>query len=61
VEAWKLKLELWSVFKPVVTELHQFDKERIQILIRIKVISRIRIRIKVKVMRIRNTAGYAPQ
>jgi hypothetical protein len=54
VEAWRPKIELWRVYRPVVADSHHFELNRRWIRIRIKVKSWIRIHIKV--MRIRSPA-----
>jgi hypothetical protein len=28
IEAWRLKMEPWRIYRPVVTDSHQFDEEQ---------------------------------
>jgi hypothetical protein len=51
-EAWRLKMEPWRVYRPVVAD--HYDKSRIQIRTRRKVLSCIRIRMKVMRIRIQH-------
>jgi hypothetical protein len=30
VEAWRLKMEPWRVYKPVIADFHHFDEEQDQ-------------------------------
>ncbi len=62
MEHWRLKIESWRAFRPVVADSHHFDmdqdpdphlSEKSWIWIRIKVKNWIRVRIRLKVLRTR--------
>ncbi len=57
MEVWGLKMKpSWSVWRPVVADLHHFSESSIRILIKVK--SWIRTRIRKRVMQISNPASF---
>jgi hypothetical protein len=48
MEAWRLKIEPWRVYRPVFVDSHHFDEKQV------KVKSWIRFGIYIMVIRIRN-------